>query len=78
MNVKVAVYGKNSKNLTSGHSECRPDIPERHSHEAYGMFSLEIEVAEVLGKNVHILSDFVGGNPRVDLCGLDIGVSEHL
>ena len=42
------------------------------------MFSLEIEVAEVSGKNVHILSDLVGGNSRVDLCGLDIGVSEHL
>ena len=42
------------------------------------MFSLEIEVAEVSGKNIHILSDFVGGNSRVDLCGLDICVSEHL
>ena len=78
MNVKVAVSGKYSENLTSGHSECRPSIPERHSQEAYGMFSLEIEVAEVSGKNVHILSDFVSGNPRVDLCGLDICVSEHL
>lgn len=69
---------KYSENLTSRHSECRPSIPERHSQEAYGMFSLEIEVAEVSGKNVHILSDLVGGNSRVDLCGLDIGVSEHL
>ncbi len=69
---------KYSENLTSRHSECRPSIPERHSQEAYGMFSLEIEIAEVFGKNVHILSDFVGGNSRVDLCGLDIGVSEHL
>ena len=42
------------------------------------MFSLEIEVAEVSGKNIHILSDFVGGNSRVDLCGLDICVAEHL
>ena len=66
------------ENLTSRHSECRPDIPERHSQEAYGMFSLKIEVAEVPGKDVHILSDFIGGNSRVDLCGLDICVSEHL
>lgn len=69
---------KYSENLTLRHSECRPSIPERHSQEAHGMFSLEIEVAEVLGKNVHILSDFVGGNSCVDLCGLDICVSEHL
>lgn len=66
------------ENLTSRHSECRPDIPERHSQEAYGMFSLKIEVAEVPGKDVHILSDFIGGNSRVDLCGLDICVAEHL
>ena len=67
------------ENLTSRHSECRPSIPERHSPEAcYGMFSLKIEVAEVPGKNIHILSDFVGGNSRVDLCSLDICVSEHL
>lgn len=78
MNVKVEICGNIFENLTSGHSECRPDIPERHPQEAYGMFSLEIEVAEVSGKNVHILSDLVGGNSRVDLCGLDIGVSEHL
>ena len=78
MNVKVEICGNFFENLTSGHSECRPSIPERHSQEAYGMFSLEIEIAEVFGKNVHILSDFVGGNPRVDLCGLDICVSEHL
>ena len=38
------------ENLTSRHSECRPSIPERHSHEAYGMFSLEIEIAEILGR----------------------------
>lgn len=78
MNVKVGICGKYFENLTSGHSECRPSIHERHSHEAYGMFSLKIEVAEVPGKNIHILSDFVGGNSRVDLCSLDICVSEHL
>lgn len=78
MNVKVEICGNFFENLTSGHSECRPSIPERHSQEAYGMFSLEIEIAEVFGKNVHILSDFVGGNSRVDLCSLDICVSEHL
>lgn len=78
MNVKVGICGKYFENLTSGHSECRPSIHERHSHEAYGMFSLEIEVAEVSGKDVHILSDFVGGNSCVDLSGLDICMSEHL
>lgn len=78
MNVKVEICGKKFENLRSGHSECRPSIPERHSHEAYGMFSLEIEIAEILGKDVHVLSDFVGGNSRVDLCSLDICVSEHL
>ena len=66
------------ENLTSGHSKCRPSIPERHSQEAYGMFRLKIEVAEVSGKDVHILSDFVGGNSCVDLSGLDICMSEHL
>ncbi len=35
------------ENHTSGHSECRPSIPERHSHEAYGMFRLKVEIAEV-------------------------------
>ncbi len=69
---------KYSENLTSRHSECRPSIPERHSQEAYGMFRLKVEIAEILGKDVHILSDFVGGNSRVDLCSLDICVSEHL
>lgn len=78
MNVKVDLSEDYLENLTSRHSKCRPDIPERHSQEAYGMFSLKIEVAEVSGKNVHILSDLVGGNSRVDLCGLDICVSEHL
>lgn len=47
MNVKVEFCEKNIKNLTSGHSECRPSIPERHSHEAYGMFRLKVEIAEV-------------------------------
>lgn len=78
MNVKVDLSEDYLENLTSRHSECRPDIPERHSQEAYGMFRLEIEVAEVPGKDVHILSDFIGGNSRVDLCGLDICVAEHL
>lgn len=66
------------ENLTSRHSECRPSIPERHSHEAYGMFCLEIEIAEILGKDVHVLSDFIGGDSRVDLCCLDVCVAEHL
>lgn len=66
------------ENLTSGHSECRPSIPERHSHEAYGMFSLEVEIAEVLGKDVHIFPNFIGGDSRVNLCGLDVCVAEHL
>lgn len=35
------------ENHTLGHSECRPSIPERHSHEAYGMFRLKVEIAEV-------------------------------
>lgn len=66
------------ENLTSGYSECRPSIPERHSQEAYGMFRLKIEIAEILGKDVHILSDFIGGDSRVDLCCLDVCVAEHL
>ena len=47
MNVKVEICGIFFGNLTSVHSECRPSIPERHSHEAYGMFRLKIEIAEV-------------------------------
>lgn len=47
MNVKVEICGNFFENLTSGHSECRPSIPERHSHEAYGMFRLKVEIAEV-------------------------------
>ncbi len=47
MNVKVEICGKKFENLRSGHSECRPSIPERHSHEAYGMFRLKVEIAEV-------------------------------
>ena len=66
------------ENLTSRHSKCRPSIPERHSHEAYGMFRLQIKVAEVLGKDFHVLSDFIGGYPCIDLGGLDIGMTEHL
>ena len=79
MNVKVEICGNFFENLTSRHSECRPSIPERHSPEAcYGMFSLKIEVAEVPGKNIHILSDFIGCDSRVDLCCLDVCVAEHL
>lgn len=42
------------------------------------MFSLKIEVAEVLGEPVHVLADFIVGNSCVDLRGLHIGVAEHL
>lgn len=42
------------------------------------MFSLKIEITEVLGEPVHILADFIVGNSCVDLCGLHIGVAEHL
>lgn len=45
--LKWKICGKYFENLTSGHSECRPSIPERHSHEAYGMFRLKVEIAEV-------------------------------
>ena len=47
MSVKIEICGKYFENLTSGHSERRPSIPERHSHEAYGMFRLKVEIAEV-------------------------------
>ena len=47
MNVKVEICGNFFENITSGHSECRPSIPERHSQEAYGMFRLKVEIAEV-------------------------------
>lgn len=63
----------------SGYSKCRPSIPERHSQEAYfGMFSLEIKVAEVLGEPVHVLADFIVGDSCVDLRCLHVGVAEHL
>ncbi len=42
------------------------------------MFSLEIEIAEVFGKDVHILSDFIGGDSRVNLSCLNVCVAEHL
>ena len=42
------------------------------------MFSLKIEVAEVLGEPVHILADFIVGNSCVDLRCLHVGVAEHL
>ena len=62
-----------------GYSECRPSIPERHPHEAFaGMFCLEIEVAEILGKYVHILPDFIGCDSCVNLGRLNVGMAEHL
>lgn len=42
------------------------------------MFSLKIEVAEVLGEPVHVLADFIVGDSCVDLRCLHVGVAEHL
>ena len=42
------------------------------------MFRLQIKVAEVPGEDFHVLSDFIGGYPCIDLGGLDIGMTEHL
>ena len=42
------------------------------------MFSLQIKVAEIPGEDFHVLTDFIGGYPCIDLGGLDIGMTEHL
>ena len=78
MNVKVKFSGKIHKISRQDTASAVRAFPNGTHLRRYGMFSLKIEVAEVPGKNIHILSDFVGGNSRVDLCGLDICVAEHL
>ncbi len=42
------------------------------------MFSLEIEIAEVFGKDVHVLTDLIGCDSRVNLRSLNVCVAEHL
>ena len=42
------------------------------------MFRLKVEIAEVSRKDVHILSDFIGGYSRVNLSCLNVCMTEHL
>ena len=42
------------------------------------MFRLQIKVAEIPGEDFHVLTDFISGYSRINLCSLDVCVAEHL